>query len=304
MYDVAIVGGGPAGLQAALTLGRMHRPTVLIDSGRYRNARVERMQNLVTHDGQDPAALRDAGRREIARYGAVEMRTAEVGRIDGTTGAFALSLDDGGEVRARRVILATGVADRLPDIPGLDDLFGTVAAHCPFCHGHEFADRTVALIGPSDHAPRLAAMLRPIAAETILLAHGAELDPTVQAQLGRLGTRMIAAPVASVQAREDGAEVVFADGTSLAVGGVLVASAWRQAAPFAQQLGLELTPAGAIAVDALGRTSVPGVLAAGDAAVGPGLPAPMHAVALAIAAGLTAAAACVQEFVAEELAGL
>lgn len=302
MYDVAIIGGGPAGLQAALTLGRMHRTAVLIDSGRYRNAPVEHMHNLIGQDGRDPAQFRAAGRRELAAYPTVQHVSAEVLRVDGELGRFALALDGTDPIVARRVILATGVADTLPPIPGLEPLFGTVAAHCPFCHGHEFAGRTVGLIGTGAHAPRLAAMLRPIVAETVVLAHGEPVDPQVAAQLERLGASIRPDRIAAVARTEDGAEVAFADGSALSVGGILTATEWRQAAPFAAQLGVAMHAAGAVAVDAFGRTSVPGVSAAGDAAVGPGLPGPMHAVGLAIAAGLTAAASIVQDLVADELA--
>jgi len=301
MYEVAIIGGGPAGLQAALTLGRMHRRAVLLDSGRYRNAPVRHMQNLVGFDGRDPAELREAARRDLAAYDSVETLAGEVVRVDGALGAFTLTLADGGRIDTARVILATGVADTLPEIPGLAALFGTTAAHCPFCHGHEFAGTRVGLIGMGAHATRMAAMLRPIAAELVVLAHGEPVDPEVGDQLSRLGATIRAERIASVAPAGDGALVTFEDGSTLDVGGILTATAWRQAAPFAEQLGVAIGPAGAIEVDALGRTSVPGVAAAGDAAVGPGLPGPMHAVGLSIAAGLTAAAATVQDLVSEEL---
>lgn len=302
MYDVAIIGGGPAGLQAALTLGRMHRRAVLIDSGRYRNAPVQHMQNLIGFDGRDPRELRDAARRELSAYKTVETRSGEVARIEGALGSFALALADGDRITAGRVILATGVADTLPPVPGLEALFGAVAAHCPFCHGHEFAGTTVGMVGMGDHAPRMAAMLRPIVAETVVLANGDPVDPDAAAQLSRLGASIRPERLASVAKAGDGAEVRFEDGSTLQLGGLLTATAWRQSAPFADQLGLALHPTGAIEVDPFGRTSVPGVSAAGDNAVGPGLPGPMHAVGLSIAAGLTAAAAIVQELVAEELA--
>ncbi|MER7797562.1 NAD(P)/FAD-dependent oxidoreductase [Microbacterium sp. NPDC096154] len=302
MYDVAIIGGGPAGLQAALTLGRMHRRAVLLDGQRYRNATVRHMHNLIGSDGRDPAELRGAARRELARYETVDSRATEVIRIDGTVGSFSLTLVGGEIVEATRVILATGVADTLPDVPGLAPLFGTIAAHCPFCHGHEFAATAVALIGAGAHAPRLAAMLRPIATGVVVLAHGEAIDPDVARALERLDAVIRSERIVSVAPAPHGAEVALEGGGTVSVGGILTTTQWRQAAPFAEQLGLAMTPAGVIAVDAFGRTSVPGISAAGDAAVGPGLPGPMHAVALSIAAGLTAAASIVQDLVAAELA--
>ncbi len=303
MFDVAIIGGGPAGLQAALTLGRMHRTAVLIDGGRYRNDRADAMHNLVTHDGRPPAELRAAARRDLEAYDTIATREARVDRVTGRLGAFTLTLDDGGMLEAGRLILATGVADALPDIPGLPELFGSVAAHCPFCHGHEFAGTAVAIIGAQAHAPRQALMMRPIAAEVFVLPHEDGVDAELDAQLRRTGATVRAGRIARIAAAPGGAEVAFDDGSTLRVGGLLVTTRWTQAAPFAAELGLETSAVGAITVDALARTSVPGVYAAGDAAVGPGLPGPMHAVGLSIAAGLTAGSAVVHDLVAEELAG-
>ena len=131
MYDVIVVGGGPAGLQAALTLGRMHQSALLIDSGQYRNEAAHRMHNFATHDGTPPADFRAAARKEIAAYETVEIRDTVALAIDPVDGNFAVTLDGGDRVSAARIVLATGVRDVLPAIPGLEALWGTVVAHCP-----------------------------------------------------------------------------------------------------------------------------------------------------------------------------
>lgn len=278
MYDVIVIGGGPAGLQAGLTLGRMHRRTLLLDSGEYRNAPADAMHNFLTLDGADPAALRTAARSEIARYPDVTVRHATAVRVTGASGAFTVELADGATEHAARLLLATGVRDLLPDVPGVPDLFGTVVAHCPFCHGHEFGGGLV-VVQAGPHASGVALMMAPIAAEVV-----------------------IAENVTAVRAGGSGVLVTQEDGTEIDAVGFFVAPTFAQSAPFADQLGLELNESGCVRVDGFGRTSVPGVFAAGDLAHSAEFPLPMASVLNAAAAGLLAAASIVRDGVLEQLA--
>lgn len=277
MYDAIIIGGGPAGLQAALTLGRMHRRTLLLDSGTYRNGTVRHAHNLLTNDGRDPAELRRLGRAEVAAYETVEIRDAvadDVVRND-----EVLSVVVGGEtLTARAVILATGVVDELPAIPGLAEQWGDRVANCPFCHGHEFAGRPVAIVNDSAHAAVLGRMLEPIASEVHVL------DP---------------AHVARVDATTDGLRLALAEGDAIEVAGAFVAPTSRASAPFAARLDLALSELGAVLTDAFGRTSMPGVYAVGDHAQPEHLPGPMFSLAAAIAQGQLAAVAVVQSLVTD-----
>lgn len=288
-YDVAVVGGGPAGLQAALTLGRMHHPTVLFDSGEYRNAPAQHLHNLAGADGLTPAEYRDRARRDLTAYD-VTSRAERVERIREDGPGFVLSTG-AGEVYADRVILATGMVDTLPDKPGVAELFGTAIAHCPYCHGHEYAEGAVAVLGPGPQLGHLPALLAPIARQVVALTDGATLDEELTARLIGLGTVIEDRPVAGFEARDHGAAVRFADGDELVVSGAFVMPAWSQRASFATQLGLELRETGAIAVDGFGRTSLPGVYAAGDLAQPPQLPGPVFSILQAAAAGQLAASA-------------
>lgn len=272
MYDVIVIGGGPAGLQAALTLGRMHRTVLLLDSGRYRNDPADAMHNFLSHDGTPPAELRAAVRRELASYHTVEVREVAATRVIGSTGDFTVGIADGEPEHAAAVLLATGVRDRLPEIPGLSSLFGTAVAHCPFCHGHEYAGaRVVVQAGP--HAAGIAAMMGPVAAEVVV----PDSD------------------VVGVRPGGDGVLVVLADGSEIDAAGFFVQTAFEQSAPFAAQLGLKLLDSGCVQVDGFGRTSVPGVYAAGDLAHTQEYPMPMASVLTAAAAGLVAAASIVRD---------
>ena len=144
-HDVIVIGGGPAGLQAALTLGRMHRSVLMLDSGDYRNATVEHAHNYVTHDGIAPAEFRRLARADLDAYDTVEVREALASRVDRDGDDFTVRLEDGTSERAAALVLATGVKDALPDVPGLAEAWGKEIAACPFCHGHETAGQRVAL---------------------------------------------------------------------------------------------------------------------------------------------------------------
>lgn len=280
MYDVTIIGGGPAGLQAALTLGRMHRRVLLLDSGRYRNDPTDAMHNFIGSDGLPPAELRARARAELTAYDTVEVRDVAATEVRPEGGGFAVDGHD-----TRLVLLATGVRDTLPDKPGLAAIFGSAAAHCPFCHGHEYAGRPVAVLGSHPHVGRIVEMVRPIASEVVVLADGGEASAPGTTVRPEVVTGFCRSPL--------GARVSFAGGPDLEVGGVMVATTFAQSAPFAADLGLTLLDSGCVEVDAMGRTSRPGVYAAGDLAHVAALPMPMSSVLAAAAAGQLAAAACV-----------
>lgn len=294
-YDVAVVGAGSAGLQAAQTLGRMHQRTLVLGTDRYRNDPTGHMHNFLGHDGAPPAELRTAARKDAEAYDDVTFRDAEVLAISGSLGDFVLELAGDEQVRARRVLLASGVRDTLPAIPGIAENFGDLVAHCPFCHGHEYAGTRVGILGSAPHVAAMAAMLGPIATELVVLTDGAELEESVGATLARLGVPVVGTGVRAVRREGSGLVVDLADGGTVDLGGLLVKTDWALAVPFAGQLGLEVSEMGAVVVDAFGRTSVPGVFAAGDMAQGPGLPMPMASVLVAAASGQMAAAGCVQD---------
>ena len=296
-YDVVVVGGGPAGLQAALTLGRMHRRVLLLDSGRYRNDPADLMHNFLTHDGRPPAELRALARAELATYDTVEVRDALASSVVPDGDRWSVATDDG-PVGARLVLLATGVRDTLPDKPGLSGLYGTVAAHCPFCHAHEYAGTPVGVLGSHPHVGRIAAMLVPIASEVVVLSDGGEVDQDNLAQLRSLGASVRTEVVAGFCRSPLGALVSFASGPDLEVGGVFVAPTFAQSAPFAADLGLDVLPSGCVEVDVMGRTSLAGVYAAGDLAHTAASPMPLSSVLAAAAAGQAAATACVADLIA------
>jgi thioredoxin reductase len=296
MHDVIIIGGGPAGLQAALTLGRMHRSALLLDSGEYRNGAVQHMHNVIANDGTPPAVFRKTARTQLAEYAGIEIRSiaAEQVTADGEE-QFAVRLADGTTATARRVILATGMADDLPDVPGLGALWGVKAFSCPFCDGHEHAGKPLAVLGAAERAAHLLGLLGRIASSITAFPIGTTYTEEERRALEAAGARVSDSPVREVgDAASGGVSVVTGDG-STEVAGVFVASGTlRQRAPFAEQLGLRMLPSGAVEIDDFGRTSVPGVSAAGDLAHRAALPGPMASVIAAAAAGQLAAVGMVQ----------
>lgn len=280
MQDALVIGGGPAGLQAALTLGRMHRDTVLVDSGHYRNDTVEHAHNFATHDGRALDEIRKLAREDLAAYETVEVRETTVRMVRDTGDGFVAETDSG-PIEARTIVLATGLRDELPDIPGLQEAWGREVAACPFCHGHELAGRVIALVGEGPHLPVMVAMLSRIGSEVVTFAQ----EPT------------------RIERIEGGLRLHLVAGGTAEVAGLFMHPPFVQAAPFAEQLGLELLPSGCIRIDALGQTSHPRVFAAGDLAHVAELPMPMASVLGSAAAGLTAGASAVRVLAAGEVAG-
>jgi thioredoxin reductase len=285
-YDAVVVGGGPAGLQATLTLARVHREVLMVDSGTYRNDPAGHMHNVVTHDGTPPGEFRAAARKELAAYDTVTVRDDAVTTISPAESGFVVALGDE-RLTARGVVLATGVVDTLPGTPGLSELFGTVVAHCPFCHGHEFAGGHVGILGTSG-AGHLPGLVGPIASRVSVFTDGEELIEELPATVAVRTER-----VTRVSPSRTGATVSFADGPSEEVAGLFVRTTLTQRAPFAAQLGLRLNPSGCVEVDVFGRTSLPGVHAAGDMAHLAALPMPMQSVITAAASGQAAAGSLV-----------
>ncbi|MFE6995777.1 NAD(P)/FAD-dependent oxidoreductase [Microbacterium sp. NPDC057659] len=298
MYDAIIIGGGPAGLQAALTLGRMHRSVLLLDSGEYRNGTVLHMHNVVANDGTPPSDFRATARAQLAAYSDIEIRNIKAEEITGAEDAFDVRLADGTVAGARRIVLATGVADELPDVPGLAELWGVRAFGCPFCDGHEHAGRPIAVLGAAARAEHLTGLLGRIASSVTAFPIDAPYTEAERRMLESSGAGVSDRPVRSVASSTEGV-LVRTDADESQVAGVFVASgSLRQRAPFAESLGLRTLDSGAIEVDDFGRASVAGVSAAGDLAHRAALPGPMASVIAAAAAGQLAAVGVVQSLLA------
>src|SRR5918992_5339631 len=189
MFDVIVVGGGPAGLAAAMTFGRALRSALVIDSGEPRNAPAREMHNFISRDGTPPSELRRITRQELERYSTVELRDATV--VSATPvgdSAFEIRLADGTVERGRRLVLATGLVDELPPVDGLAELWGRGVFHCPYCHGFEIRDTALAVLGAEQPAVHLALHLTRFSRDVVLCTNAmGELDPEAWALLATHG---------------------------------------------------------------------------------------------------------------------
>lgn len=291
-YDAVVIGGGPAGLQAALTAGRVHRTVLQVDSGEYRNATVTEMHNLIGRDGTAPSDLRAAALEELGRYDTITSRRTSVESIARAAEVddrprFAVYLADGDEVSTSAVILATGIRDELPAVDGIAESWGGRIANCPFCHGHEFSGQRVGILGVM-LATHQALMLGPIASELVVFTQGEDVPDSLRAE----GIRLVDGAVERVTENDGGLTISCAGGRDDEVSGLFVMPQMHQRAEFVadleRDLGLEISEGGFVRVDERARTSVPGIYAAGDMAVGPNMPMPMFSVGNAIGGGLAA----------------
>ncbi|ACA14596.1 FAD-dependent pyridine nucleotide-disulphide oxidoreductase [Methylobacterium sp. 4-46] len=268
MYDVIIVGGGPAGLSAALVLGRCRRTVLLLDAGHPRNAVTPRMNGYLGHDGCPPGALRDQGRAELSRYPTVEVRDADVADARRDEEGFTVVLADGRREAARRLVLATGLATELPPVEGFRDFWGRGVHHCPYCDGYENRDAPVAVYGRGGCGKGLALELTAWTRDLTLCSDGPaeHLSGEDRARLARQGIRLDERPVARVEG-EDGrlARIRFRDGAALPCGAMFFTPAECVPSPLVARLGCDLTPKGTVPTRDYEQSNVPGLYVAGDA---------------------------------------
>ena len=298
-WDCIVVGGGAAGLSAALVLGRARRRTLVVDAGGQSNGVAHGIGGLLGQDGRPPAAFYAAGRQELATYPSVAVRSGQVvgGARDGAE--FVLALSDGSSEVARRVLLAAGMDYRYPSLPGIAPRWGRSVFHCPFCHGWEVRDQPLGVLDRGDTGLRRALLLGAWSDDVTLLVDGsAELAVEDLERLRAARVTVDERRVADLRGPGSAlTAVAFADGTERPLGGLLVPVTLHQRSGLATQLGAAAAAPGHVAVDAVEvdqmfHTSVPGLFAAGDVS------SQMPSVANAVAAGSGAEAAIVHDLMA------
>ncbi|HYI80239.1 MAG TPA: NAD(P)/FAD-dependent oxidoreductase [Thermoleophilaceae bacterium] len=296
LWDCTVVGGGAAGLSAALVLGRARRHTLLLDAGGQSNRVAEGIGGLLGQDGRPPADFYALGRDELAAYPAVEPRAETATGAKRTDEGFGLALTDGTRVRTRTLLLATGSDYEPPAIPGVADRWGRSVFHCPFCHGWKVRERALGVLDGAASGAERALLLKAWSDDVTLLTGGpAQLDAADMARLDAAGIAVEQRPVAALHG--PGAElesIEFEDGSELRCAGLMVPAPMHGRTALADQLGAKLADpnpvfVAALAVDAMYRTTTPGLFAAGDVA------GEMPSVANAVAAGSKAAAMVVRE---------
>lgn len=292
MHDAIIIGGSFAGLSAAMYLARGRHDVVVLDTGMPRNRFSPRSHAFFTHDGSTPTTMLAAAREQLKPYRTIRLADGEAVSATGARDGFSVTLTAGGVLEGRRLILASGVRDILPPIPGLAERWGTSVLHCPYCHGYEYADRRLGVLyagTASLHHARLIANWGP----TTLFTHGIEIEESDT--LAALGIALETAPIAALRGPEGKlSHVETTLARSIPLDALYVAPGIEPRGHVANALGCAMrkTPAGSIlAVDERMMTSVPGVYAAGDIAAFPSM------VARAVADGSLAGAMVSQSLI-------
>lgn len=297
--DVAVVGGGAAGLAAAVALGRSLRSVVVVDAGEPRNAPAAHAHNVLAREGIGPLDLLAAGREEARGYG-VRFVADRVVTADREGHRFRLGLLGGSAVRARRLLLATGLVDELPDVPGLRRLWGTGVLHCPFCHGYEVRGQRVGVLGSRPSSLHQVLLFRALTERVTFFRQDLDVPAETAAQFRALGVEVVEGPLRGVGG-EPGALRVDVGGSGVEVDALVVAPWFRARGEVFAQLG------GALATNAMGEfvpvqpggaTAVPGVWAAGN------VTDPGAMLAAATGAGVLAGVALHGDLVQEDVRAL
>ena len=271
-FDVLIVGGGAAGLSAALVLARARRSVVVIDAGQPRNAPAAHMHGFLGSDGLPPATLLAAARREVTGYGARVVPgtvtaigpSADLPSADGPR--FEIALEAAQVLTARRVLVSTGLTDDVPDIPGVRERWGRDLLHCPYCHGYEVRDEPLGVLGGSDDAVAHAHLVRQWSDDVVYFSNGTSPAAEQLERLQARGIRLVEGVVARLVISADRLTgVELASGEVVARTAVFVRPRLLPNAGLLSSLGCATDPNGWVSVDSAGRTSVPGVFAAGNA---------------------------------------
>jgi thioredoxin reductase/SAM-dependent methyltransferase len=270
-FDVAVLGGGAAGLSGAVALGRTRRSVVVVDAGSPRNAPADSVHGFLSRDGISPLEFVEIGRAEVKRYGGLVLPATAVAARR-TDDGFEVSLDDGPPITSRRLLVTTGLTDELPDVPGLAERWGRDVVHCPHCHGWELRDQPVGVLAThTEWAVRQALMFRQLTPEVTFFQHtGPALTGKQVAQLAAWGIGVVEGPVGSLEVTDDRITGLrLADGSVVACSVVVVAP--RLVANSGVLTGLGLKPAEhpmgigeSVAADPTGLTEVPGVWVAGN----------------------------------------
>lgn len=264
--DVVVVGGGPAGLSAALILGRCLRTVLVCDSGRYRNAASHASHGYLTRDGVPPAEIRAAGRRDLERYSTVRMVDVEVIDAVPTQRGFRVLMGDGSAALCRRLLLATGVRDRLPPLPGAEALYGRGVWHCPYCDGWEQRGLPLAVYGDGDAGVAMALEMTRWTRDLVVCTNGQPLTAAAKRRLEvhRVGWRL--EPIVNLEGDSSGMRSIhFASGEELPRRGLFFATKESQASLLIDRLGCRLNDQGTVDTNDNEAAGVPRLYVAGDA---------------------------------------
>lgn len=268
LLDVLIIGGGPAGLNAALVLGRARKNVIVIDDETPRNWVTKETHGFVTRDGASPREFRKAAKEQIAAYPSVQFASDTATEVTGSDGDFVIKTTQGASYRTKKILFAVGKKDLPLDINGLTEVYGKSAFVCPYCDGWELRDQSLVIIVSGDKALHMAKVISGWTERYTICTNGSEsLTDEQREELKKHNVTLFDAPVLSIES-EDGMvkQVVLNDGTAIPCTGVFFQPKLFTGSELPKAIGCEITESGTVIVDASGKTSIAGVYSAGDAA--------------------------------------
>jgi thioredoxin reductase len=294
--DVIIIGGSYAGLAAGMALGRSLRKVLILDAGQPCNRQTPHSHNFLTQDGQVPEHLGALARAEVLQYPTVRLRRFWVNTVQAIEGGFQVT-GAGAEVfQGKKILLATGIKDQMPELPGFAESWGISVLHCPYCHGYEVKKQELGVLANGETAFEMARLIKHWSSELTLFTNG-PLDMEI-AQVEKLrlkNIRIVETPIRELEHQAGYLQKVhFVDGSTYALKALFARVPFSQSSAIPRELGCTITEQGYIQVNDFKKTSVPGVFAAGDNT------SPMRAVAAAVAAGTMAGAMINHELIVEE----
>lgn len=264
--DVLIVGGGPAGLSAALILGRCRRQVLVCDDNRHRNRASHAIHGLLGREGTPPRDFLEEARRDLARYETIALKVTRVTDVRPEGEGFAFDCSDGSAGTASKILIATGLVDELPELSGIEDLYGVSVHHCLYCDGFEYAGRRVAAYGKGDKAADLAIMIKHWTPDVVVLTDGTEVSGKTTLKLRHYGIELRPEPVRLLEGAAGQLKTIrFETGPDLVREGLFFSTGCHQGSDLPLRLGCKRGEKGGVIIDPVTEeTSVPGVYVAGD----------------------------------------
>jgi thioredoxin reductase len=267
MYDVIIIGGGPAGLNAAMILGRSRRKVIVFDSGEPRNRWSDNLNGFLTSDGINPAEFIQKGRAELAKY-TIELLDKKVATATYSKGTFIVNDIDNKTYESRKLLLATGLKDDVPEIEGIESLYGKSIHHCPYCDGWESRDMAIAVYGTERNGIGQALAMKNWSEDITLYTNGTDTLRRIDRELlKKNGVKVCTDPIVKLEGTDGKlSHIVLKNGEKKEQQAMFFSTGSRQQSDLGEQLGCEFTDKGVIVTKKLQQSNIPGLFVAGDAA--------------------------------------